>query len=592
MASERILIIDDDEGTRHLLRDVFVDRYQCLTAGSGTEALDILRSVKPDLVISDINMPGMSGLDVIPMIFDASPDAVVMMITGGRTVDDAIAAMRAGAFDFIKKPFDIDQVELAVERALQHHSLLLERKEHAARLEDLVAERTRRLEYLAYYDEPTGLPNRSYFNERLHQVVSNAASSDEGVAVMLLAPHRFRGIRDALGYEASNDLIRMLAERVQVILPSDITLARLEESELGFLIPSLSDPSDPTTIASLILDALRSPFEVDHHRIMVNASIGISLCPEDGTDATSLIKNAGVALALADHSAANTCEFFSGDMHASALRRLRLENDLRKAAEAGELHAHYQPKIDMDTGRVLGMEALLRWKHPTLGDIDPTEFIGIAEDSGSIIEIGEWILKKACAQAALWRQAGHMLTISVNLSPLQFAVGLAETIRSVLEESGLEPSALNLEVTESSIMKDAALARSVLKQVKALGATFSIDDFGTGYSSLGHLRSLPIDVLKIDKSFVSDVNTHPDSAALVMGIVNLAHNLGLKVVAEGVESKAQLDFLNLLRCDEWQGFLFSKPVSADDIADMLVNGPTLKQLLAVQDAREGLAVDA
>jgi diguanylate cyclase (GGDEF)-like protein len=492
-----------------------------------------------------------------------------MMISGSQTIDNAIEAIRAGAFDFIKKPFDLDHVEMAVRRALDHHRLLEEKRKHEEKLEELVAERTKQLNFLAYYDGLTGLPNRMLFENRLDEALARAGD-DCRIATMLVSPNRFKDIRDTLGHSFGNQILKEFSRRLEEHKRPEVTIARFETDEFAVLLPKIADTAGAIVIIGEIFEALDAPFSVETHEVCVTAAIGVSLYPDDGTDSQTITKNAGAALSRAKTSGSNKYQFYTANMHAQALRRLRLESDLRQAFEKREFETHYQPKVDMNSGKIVGMEALIRWRHADLGMIPPTDFIPIAEESGLIFDIGEWVLRSACTQTRLWHEAGFPLSIAVNVSAAQFDETLADTIRKIIRETGLDSRFLNLEMTESSIMKNTEFAIRTLNDLKQLGIKISVDDFGTGYSSLGYLKSLPIDVLKIDKSFVKDVTIDPDDASLVMAIIALAHNLRLAVVAEGVETDEQLRFLNLQHCDEWQGNLFSEPLSSDDFYNLLI----------------------
>jgi diguanylate cyclase (GGDEF)-like protein len=387
---------------------------------------------------------------------------------------------------------------------------------------------------------------------------------------MLVSPNRFKDFRDTLGHCVSNFILTEFSKRLTMCTQKGITIARFDTDEFALLLPRITDTAGAIVVIGDLFDALDEPFSVEGHEVCITAAIGVSLCPDDGTDSQTIMKNAGAALSRARTAGSNRYQFYTADMHAQALRRLRLESDLRQAFEKRQFETHYQPKIDMNSGNIVGMEALIRWRHPDLGMIPPLDFIPIAEESGLIFDIGEWALRSACTQTKIWHEAGFPLSIAVNVSAAQFDETLAETIRTVIWETGLDPRFLNLEMTESSIMKNTEFAIRTLNDLKQLGIKISVDDFGTGYSSLGYLKSLPIDVLKIDKSFIEDVTVDPDDASLVTAIIALAHNLRLAVVAEGIETEEQHRFLNLLSCDEWQGFLFSKALSSDDFYKLLV----------------------
>lgn len=564
----RILIVDDEASVRNLLCEILGERYACSTAESAEEALLLLEKEKFNLVISDINMRGMSGIELIPNVFIFAPDVVVMMLSGDQTIDSAIEAMRVGAFDYLKKPFDFEHVEVAVRRALNHHSLLVEKRRYENQLEELVKQRTAKLNYLTYHDALTDLPNRVLFEDRLSQALVSMLE-DQITALLFVSLDSFKEVRNTLGHLLGDELLREVAERLKNCSGKNATVARFEGDEFALLLAQMR-AENIVEITNNIFKAFTLPFIVGEHDIFITPSIGISLSPDDGKDTQTLLKNAGAALSRAREQGGNSYQFYMPDMHSKALKRLALENNLRRALERDEFEVYYQPKINTNTGKIVGMEALLRWQHPELGLVSPTEFIPLAEETGLIVPIGEWVLRTACVQTNLWKNEGFALNVAVNLSARQFQQSnLADTIIGIIKETELHPSDINLEITESSIMKNADSAVEILGELKKAGIKISIDDFGTGYSSLGYLKRLPIDVLKIDKSFIRDATTNPDDTALVMAIIMLAHNLRLKVVAEGVETEEHLDFLQRLGCDEWQGYLYSKPVSSEIFRKLL-----------------------
>ena len=564
----RILIVDDESAIRDLLCAILCDSYDCTIAESAEAALSYLASEHFDLVISDQNMGGMSGIELTSQVIASSPDTVVMMISGNQTIDTPIEAIRSGAFDYIKKPFDIDQVEIAVDRAIKHAALLASKRQHENQLEELVAERTSKLNYLAYNDSLTGLPNRGFFEDRLVQTLLQQADNRK-VAVFFVSLDRFKALRDTLGHSVADRLIKEVAHRLESVADESTTVARFEADEFALLL-NVKNNDELADFGDKVFKAFRSPIAVGDDEIVITISIGISLSPDDSVDAQTLLKNAGAALSHVRRHGGNNYKFFTSDLHYTALSRIALENELRRALVRSEFELHYQPKIETATGTMVGMEALLRWNHPDLGLVPPLDFIPLAEETGLIVPIGEWVLRTACTQSKVWHDEGHDLHVAVNLSPRQFQqTDLAGTINEIINKTGFDPGFLNLEVTESSIMNNAESAGLILGELGKTGIKISIDDFGTGYSSLGVLKNLPIDVLKIDKTFVNDVTTNADDAALVTTIITLAHNLRLKVVAEGVETDDQLRFLSDLKCDEWQGYLFSKPLPASAFEQLL-----------------------
>lgn len=559
-----ILIIDDDEQIRQLLSTLLEDCH-CVAARSAEEAIGVLKAIRFDLVISDINMDGISGLELVPYVLKESPETVVVMISGQQMIETAIEAMRAGAFDYITKPLDINHVEAAVLRALRHHQLLEEKKYYENNLHDLVLERTAEIERLAYFDTLTDLPNRLLLEDRLTQALKRAQPDGQALGTLLLRIDRFKEINDTLGNAIGDLLLRDIAERIRVSTGERGMLARFEGDEFALLITEANASENLLKVVHDIVKSLKAPFIFAEHELYVTVSVGLSLFPIDGRTAPELLKNSGVALYRAQSLGGNSHQFYQPEMNARALERLTMEGDLRRAIEHDELRLHYQPQVDLGTHHIVGAEALIRWQHPGLGLLAPSEFIPMAEETGLILPLGEWALRAACRQLVLWHSAGlENLKISVNVSPRQFQQeGFAETVAQILAETAVDPAALQLEITETSIMHSALQGFTLLTALKKMGPLVAIDDFGVGYSSLLYLKLLPIDMLKIDRSFISEATSDPDDAALVMAIITLAHNLRLKVMAEGVETDDQLRFLHLLKCDEGQGYLFGKAATPE-----------------------------
>lgn len=576
----RILIIDDESSVRNILCDLLSDEYHCTTADSAENALALLQTEKFSLVLSDINLGGMTGLEMIPQFLSSSPDTVVMVISGEKNIDNAIEAIRAGAFDYIQKPFDLQHIETAIKRALEHHSLLESKRLHENHLEELIKDRTAQLNYLSYHDALTGLPNRILLEDRLTQAIVSAGQNEQTLALFLLSLDRFREIRDILGHRSGYQLLQNVAERLISHLPAGTTVARFEGDEFSLMLPQIENAEGTLLIANRLIEALKLPFVIDNNELFITISVGISLYPDDGETAQTLLGNTAVALRRAKEAGGNNYQFYTAGLNTKALNRLTLESNLRKALERGEFEVFYQPKVDFDSGAIVGMEALARWRHPERGLVSPIEFIPLAEDTGLIIPMGEWILRMACLQSTELKNGGFpALRVSVNLSARQFQQeNLSEMIVGAIQNTGIDPTCLELELTESSIMKNPVSAIKTLQILKEIGIKISIDDFGTGYSSLANLKRLPIDVLKIDKSFVQEVAVNPDDAALVMTIITLAHNLRLKVVAEGVETEEQLNLLHLLRCDEWQGYFCSQPLCFEDFKGFLQKKLTVSGL--------------
>ncbi|HEY2944438.1 MAG TPA: EAL domain-containing protein [Vicinamibacteria bacterium] len=424
---------------------------------------------------------------------------------------------------------------------------------------------------LAYHDSLTGLPNRRLFQDRLSVAVAQAHRNAQRLAVLFLDLDRFKSVNDSLGHAAGDRLIQEVAERLRTCLREGDTVARLGGDEFTLLLPGVAQVVDAARVAEKVLDALRVPFLIDDRELLATASIGISLYPEDGRDADTLVKNADNAMYRAKQQGRDNYQLCAPALNATALERLALESSLRHAVGQDELVLHYQPVLDLVSGRVESMEALLRWRHPELGLVPPADFIPLAEMTGLVIAFSPWVLRTACAQAREWQAAGHPgLGVAVNLSARQFQhPGLVGQVKRALEETRLEARFLELEISESSAMQGPEANVPTFRALKALGVGLAIDDFGTGCSSLSYLRRFPIDALKIDRSFTAEITRDPDDAAIANVVIALAHTLKLRVVAEGVETDDQLSFLTARRCDQGQGYLFGSPRPAQDCTALL-----------------------
>jgi len=431
-----------------------------------------------------------------------------------------------------------------------------------------------RLQHMAHFDPLTRLPNRLLFRDRLHHALVETGRHKQMVALMLLDLDRFKDINDTLGHKAGDDLLVTVAERLVGCVRKSDTVARLGGDEFTVVLSEIAGPSAVASVARKILQVLAEPFDLAGRSVFVTASVGITLYPSDGAKVDRLLQNADMALYRAKELGKNTFQFFSPEMNLEVKRRIELEQDLRGALDRNEFVVYYQPRLDTETGHITGGEALLRWNHPKRGLVSPDEFISVAEETGLIVPIGEWVLRTACTQTRTWQQLGlPPVTIAVNVAARQLSYAdLADTIAQIVSETGLEPRFLELELTESGAMNDADATIKIFRELKQHGIRVCIDDFGTGYSSLSYLKRFPIDKLKIDKSFVEFSSSDPDDQAIVETIVAIAHTLKLTVVAEGVETKAQLEFLKSLHCDEWQGYYCSKPVPPAAFEGLLANG--------------------
>jgi diguanylate cyclase (GGDEF)-like protein/PAS domain S-box-containing protein len=427
------------------------------------------------------------------------------------------------------------------------------------------------IRHLAQHDALTGLPNRMLLHDRIGQAIAQAQRNRGVLALLFIDLDRFKTVNDSLGHPVGDRLLKTVAERLGACTRGSDTIARIGGDEFVVLLSDLDQPEDARYVAQKVLDALSEPVTINGHELKVTPSVGICAYPHDGEDVETLMRNADTAMYHAKQMGRNNYQFFTQAMNDAAQERLLLENDLRHAVERGEFLLHFQPMLDLKTGAILGLEALVRWRHPTRGLVPPSEFVPAAEETGLIGPIGEWVLTRACAQVRAWHNAGHpQLHVSVNCSAQQFQrEGFVDTVRRILRETGLPARCLELEITESVIIQHSREVMGRFQALEDMGVRISIDDFGTGYSSLSYLKRIAVHQLKIDQSFVRDIHSDPDDAAIVSAIIAIAHSLGLEVVAEGVETSEQLAFLRSLGCDAAQGYYFSKPLPPEEFAQLL-----------------------
>jgi diguanylate cyclase (GGDEF)-like protein len=560
-ADSVIMMVDDEEVNldviQALLEDAGYNRF--VPTSRPLQALELLREHRPDVLLLDLMMPELNGFEILKALRaeETLRHIPVIVLTSSTDAETKLQALELGATDFLAKP--VDPSELAL------------------RLRNTLSAKAYR-DRLANFDPVTELPNRRLFAERLEQALRACAAGRPGGAVMQVHLGRFKRIVDALGLGAGDAVLKAAALRLDLGLRAGglddgatASLYRLGGEEFTVLVTGIGEAQAVTRLAGALLNALGGSFRAGGREVNVVPSIGIAVFPDDGMEAGELASNAGAAMRHAEQQGGNCFRFFSKTLNARSVQRLNLENELRRALERDELRLVYQPKVRVRTGRGSAAEALVRWMHPERGLVGPGEFIPVAEESGLIVPLGEWVLRAACAQIKAWREAGLSVPrISVNVSGEQFrAQQLSRTVAAALAGSGVDPRHLALELTESAIMDDAPSNVRTLHELKDLGLMLSIDDFGTGYSSLSYLKRFPLDELKIDRSFVSGVDTDPDNHAIVAAIIAMAHGLGLTVVGEGVETEEQLAVLKLRGCDECQGFLFSKPIPADAFTRLL-----------------------
>ncbi|MBL8587595.1 MAG: EAL domain-containing protein [Methylobacteriaceae bacterium] len=598
LAAPRILIVDDIADNRIILMRRFQRAgFETFEASGGLQALAMIARDAFDIVLLDVMMPEMDGLQVLRMIraTHAESRLPVIMVTAKSQSEDIVTALSLGANDYVTKPVDfpvaLARVRTQLERkraeetvreaneALRLVNEQLEQRieERTARLresnEQLKAEILQRQQseqrshYLAYHDALTRLPNRLLFREELERILDETDLERASLAAMFIDLDGFKNINDTLGHSFGDMLLSAVADRIRGLLMPDDVIARLGGDEFAIVQVAPQQPQNAATLAARIIDAVSAPYIIDGQELSVGASIGIAVAGPGDRDPELLLKNADLAMYRAKSDGRGAYRVFNADMDASAQARRMLEMELRAALSHGQLDLHFQPLVDIESKRVSTFEALLRWRHPTRGFVSPVEFIPIAEEAGLIVQIGEWVLRRACLEAVKWPAE---INVAVNLSPVQFArANLVPSVVNALAASGLPASRLELEVTESVMLEKSDRNLQTLGQLRQLGVRISMDDFGTGYSSLGYLRDFHFDKIKIDRSFVSDVAANAQSRAIVRAIAGLGASFGIKTSAEGVETAEQLACLQSDGYTEIQGRLYSMPVPADQIPVIL-----------------------
>ncbi|MGC9526523.1 MAG: two-component system response regulator [Limnospira sp.] len=583
-----ILVVDDKPENLHLLSEILmVEGYNVRKAVNGKMALMAVKTVEPDLILLDIMMPGLDGYEVCYKL-KCDPQLMkvpVIFLSALDDVFDKVKAFEVGGADYITKPFQMEEVMARVENQLMLKAAEEEIRQLNADLENRVQERTRQLEEanarlldMALHDTLTGLPNRTLFMERVGGAIAEFKTEPQRrFAVLFLDCDRFKVVNDSLGHLVGDELLVAIAGRLRDRLDDRDLLARLGGDEFAILLREIRDLKSVKEIAGSLLDLFARPFQIHNREIFINISIGIALNHADYQKPEHLLRDADTAMYRAKAFGRGRYYVFDPHMHQEALDLLGLETDLRRAIQQQELIPYYQPIIDLKTGKIASMEALVRWKHPRRGLVSPARFIPLAEEMGEIGKIGTLMLSEACRQLRRWQEqylADESLSVSVNLSVRQFArPDLVATIDEILDESGLSPNCLRLEMTESAIVEYPESALTLLQQLRSRDIGLSIDDFGTGYSSLSYLHAFPVDTIKIDKSFVSLLDGTPKNLGLIPAIIGISKTLNMVAVAEGIETPEQLAQLRDLQCDSGQGYFFAKPMPPAQMAEFLASDP-------------------
>ncbi len=579
-----IVVIDDTPENLTLLARILTERgYKVRSATKSSHGLRAIQTILPDLILLDIFMPELNGYEVCRQL-KADPktkEIPIIFISALEDVIDKVRAFSVGGVDYITKPFQVEEVIARVENQLQLQAARAEIHRWNTILEERVKERTQELEaaqerlrYLALHDSLTNLPNRALFLQKLENAIIRATvDPDYAFAVLFLDGDRFKVVNDSLGHLIGDELLIAVGQRLQTCLKKGVTLARIGGDEFTILVEGIQGTEEVIQLAETIHQAMSHPFSLNNNPIFINFSIGI--CLNHGySRPEQILRDADIAMYKAKARGKGCYQLFDETMHKNAVALLELECELRQSLLIqSAFTVYYQPIIDLKTEKLIGFEALVRWIHPQLGMISPLDFIPLAEDTGLIIPLGLWVLETACFQLKQWQQQqliNSQVTMSINLSPKQFAQPhLLEKITEIIENLAIPAHCLKLEITESAIIENIDSATEILNQLRDRQIQISIDDFGTGYSSLNYLHRFPINTLKIDRSFVNQIEADVERKAIVKTIIELAHILKMDVIAEGIETKTQQQLLLELNCEFGQGYLFSKPLPQEDITQLL-----------------------
>lgn len=563
-----IMLVDDEPITIEVIMEFLEEAgyRKFVSTSDSRDALNLIETERPDVILLDLMMPHVSGFDILNTMRANKKmrHIPVIVLTSSTDSETKLKVLKLGATDFLSKPVDSSELIL--------------------RLRNTLASKAYQ-DQLTYYDTLTGLPNRTKFADQLERTLCQSKRYNRISALLQISIDRFRKIIDALGPALADEFLKAFAKRLELVVRASDTLAlntdkqmfsslsRLGVDEFIILLVEIKRIDDASLACQRILGAVNKPFNVGEHAIHVTCSIGASVFPNDGKDSDNLLKNSGIAMNFATQQGGNTFRFYSSDLNDQSLKFIALQNDLHNAVERNEFKLFYQAKIDTQSGKLVGAEALIRWFHPERGFVRPDMFIPHAEETGLIVQIGQWVFEEACRSVMKWTEAGLLTPkIAVNVSGRQFREkAFLPTIRNIINDCGVDPQFLTVEMTESMLMSNAQEYITILQDLKGMGLKLSMDDFGTGYSSLSYLSRFPLDELKIDKSFIDGVSADGkrESKAIVVAIIAMAHGLGLKVVAEGIEKPDQLEFLQQHHCDECQGYLFSKPIPFSEFSELL-----------------------
>ncbi len=598
---QNILLVDDTPENLRLLSDLLSQQgYKIRSVMNGKTAIKAAQAKPPALILLDINMPEMNGYEVCQELksIPETREIPVIFISALNEVFDKVKSFQVGGCDYISKPFQLEEVLARVNHQLQLQTVQDQLRDLNLKLEERVQQRTQELELtnqaltaeiqerkriqqklldMALHDSLTGLPNRALFMQRLQGAIEGMKNDPkEPFAVLFLDCDRFKVINDSLGHIVGDQLLQAIAQRLQKLLDSTMLLARLGGDEFTILIEFCPTPDPAIQLAQSILKSFSYSFQLERNEVFINASIGIVMSHPDYTKPEYILRDADTAMYEAKAMGKGQYHIFNPSMHQIALTRLTLETELRKALAHQEFLVYYQPIIDFKSGKIAGFEALVRWQNPQKGLVSPAEFIPICEETGLINELGDWVFEQACDQLKTWHnlRKAENLKMSINLSVRQFSQpNLMEKVTQTIYQSQIDPRHVTMEITESALIENSAQAQTLLNTIRSHNIEISLDDFGTGYSSLSYLHTLPINILKIDRSFIKGMNQNQTNWGLIPPIIQIGQTLGMKVLAEGVETPEQLAILRELNCDFGQGYWFAKPLNVQEATALLQTNP-------------------
>jgi diguanylate cyclase (GGDEF)-like protein len=576
---KKILVIEDEEFVRENIEELLdAEGFEVISAENGRIGVDLAKVMIPDLILCDVMMPELDGYNVLAALRQDSVTAAVpfIFLTAKSAKTDFRQGMELGANDYITKPFTRAELLGAIASRIKYDDKV--REHYNIELQQAKEQ----LNYLIHNDSLTNLPNRLSLRERFKQIQPTDTDNEQLVTILCVGLDRFNQINENLGHEIGNLLLKAVAERLTACVEAGDTVARLDTDQFAIILATTQHKQEAGNIAQTILESISQTFALAGQEIFITASMGIAIYPRDGQEIEQLLNHANTAMVHAKQQGGDQYQYYTVAYNIGSSDRLALQTALRYALERGELQLYYQPQVNLQTGQIVGAEALLRWHHPERGLVSPDKFIPLAEETGLIISIGEWVLHTACKQTKVWQNAGFSsLRVAVNLSSRQFSqIDLRHQLVQILMETGLDPKYIELELTESMLVQNTEVAIRRLNALKALGVEIAIDDFGTGYSSLSYLQQFPFDILKIDRCFIRNITENSNNAAITKAIIEMAKSLSLKLIAEGVETEAELSFVCKHKCDGMQGYLFSRPVPAHEFEQLLTSGKCLPLVLS------------